>query len=286
VLLAGGLAGCGADSDTEAAAGGPKIVVASLGPDSAGFSETENDVLAKLYGRALENAGVNVEYRLRFGSREAVVSALEKGEIDMVPEYLGGLLGYLDRSQTKGRPTPDALKALQAAAAPKSITVAEASPATDGEVFAVTKDLARDHGLKKISDLSGLPGPITLAAPTECATSETCILGLRSVYGLDVALTTTGPDPGGRAAKKAIQDGEAQVGRLFSSDPAVNKGGKYVLLEEDEVLQPPGNIVPVIRTVKATPAILKVVNEASKALTTAKLAALNEKTDKDRKAPV
>lgn len=285
VLLAGGLAGCGPDSDTETAAGGPKIVIASLDADSVGFSDTEDDVLAHLYGRALEDAGANVKYRLRLGSRGAVVSALEKGEIDLVPEYLGGVLGHLDSSQAQGRSTPQALQALRVAAAPKGITVAEASPAVDGQVLAVTKELARDSALRKLSDLSSLPGPLTLAAPAECATSEGCLLGLRGAYGLDIALTTTGPDVGGRAAKKALQDGSAQVGRLFSSDPAVNKGGKYVVLEEDLVLQPPANVVPVIRTPKATPAILKVVNEVSKALTTAKLAALNEKTDKDRKAP-
>ncbi|MEO5680080.1 MAG: glycine betaine ABC transporter substrate-binding protein, partial [Acidimicrobiales bacterium] len=75
------LAACGAQSDSTNAEGGTKVVVGSFG-----FSESE--VLAQIYGTALKNAGANVEYRLKLGNREVVAPALEKGEIDMVPEYL------------------------------------------------------------------------------------------------------------------------------------------------------------------------------------------------------
>ena len=278
VLLGGGVAACGDSSDTEEAAGGTKIVVGSFG-----FSESE--VLAQIYGSALKSAGATVEYRLKLGNREVVAPALEKGEIDMVPEYLGNYLGFLDKSQTKGQPTPQALKALQTTAAAKGITVAEASSAANSDVIAVTKDFAAKNGLKTISDLKKLPAPIILAGPSECATRETCLLGLRSTYGLDVAFTTTGSDAGGPITKKTLDDGTAQIGRLFSSDPDTAKGGKYVVLEDDKVFQQPGNIVPVLLTDKATPALLEVLNKVSEALTTEKLAELNEKTDTDKEDP-
>ena len=112
-----------------------------------------------------------------------------------------------------------------------------------------------------------------------------CILGLRNTYGLNVGLTTGGPDDGGAEAKKALQDGTAQIGRLFSSDPAANKGGKFVILEDDALIHQPGNVVPLLRTVKATPAVLKVINKVSEELDTEKLAELNESTEKDGKSP-
>ena len=288
VALVLAVTACGGNSDApgssdgvpdpnEKAAGGSKVVIGSFG-----FSESE--VLAQIYGTALRNQGATVDYRLKLGSREVVAPALEKGEVDLVPEYLGNYLGFLDKSQTKGLTEPQALKALQAAAAAKGITAAEASEATDSDVIAVTKEFAATNGVKTISDLARL-GPITLAGPSECEIRETCLLGLRSTYGLSVTFTSTGEDAGGPITKKALTDGVAQIGRLFSSDPDTTKGGKFVILEDDRVFQQPGNIVPVIRTPKATPAVIEVLNKVSKALTTEKLADLNEKMDKDKEDP-
>jgi osmoprotectant transport system substrate-binding protein len=277
-LLGGVLAGCGENSDTTKASGGTKIVVGSFG-----FSESE--VLAQIYGTALRNAGADVEYRLKLGNREVVGPALEKGEIDMVPEYLGNYLGFLDKNQTKGLAEPEALKALQAVAKAKGITVADASEAADGDVIAVTKDFAEKNELKTISDLKKITTPLSLAGPSECETRETCLLGLRSAYGLNVSFVSTGTDAGGPITKKSLTDGKAQIGRLFSSDPDVGQGGDFVVLEDDKHFQQAGNIVPAIRTTKATPAILDVLNKVSKALTTEKLIEMNEATDVDKEDP-
>lgn len=278
VLLGGVVAGCGENSDTTKASGGTKVVVGSFG-----FPESET--LAQIYGTVLRNAGADVEYRLKLGSREVVAPALEKGEVDMVPEYLGNYLGFIDKSQTKGLPKPEALKALQAAAAAKGITVAEASEAANGDVIAVTKDFAAKNELKTIGDLKKLPGPLALAGPSECEIRETCLLGLRNDYGLNVAFVSTGADAGGPITKKALTDGKAQIGRLFSADPDTGRGGDFVVLEDDKHFQQAGNIVPAIRTTKATPAILEVLNKVSKALTTEKLIEMNEATDVDKEDP-
>jgi len=279
LLLGGGLAACGSSSDTTKAAGGTKIVVGS-----AAFSE--NETLAQIYGTALRNAGAQVEYKLKLGPREVVAPALETGAIDLVPEYLGNYLGFLDKSQTKGLAVPEALKALKAVAASKGITVTEASEAADGDVIAVTKEFAaKNNNLKKISDLKNVTGPLALAGPSECETRETCLLGLRNTYGLDVRFKSTGQQAGGLLTKQALTDGAAQIGRLFSSDPDVGKSGKFVVLQDDKIFQQAGNIVPAIRTAKLTPAIRKVLDKVSKALTTEKLTDLDQKTDVDKTDP-
>ena len=278
LLLGGGLTACGDSSDTTKAAGGTKIIVGSFG-----FSESET--LAQIYGTALRNQGATVEFRLKLGNREVVGPALERGDIDLVPEYLGNYLGFLDKTQTKGLPVPAALKALQTAAMAKGVTVTEASEAADGDVLAVTKDFATKNELKTISDLKKLPGPIALAGPSECETRETCLLGLQSTYGLTATFVSTGADAGGPITKKALTDGKAQVGRLFSSDPDTGKSGKFVVLEDDKVFQQAGNIVPAMRTAKVTPAIRAVLDKVSKALTTAKLTDLDQKTDVDKEDP-
>ena len=278
VLVAAGAAGCGASSDTERATGGTKIVVASL-------EAPESQVLARIYGSALESAGATIEYRLRLPDDEAVASAFERGEVDMFPASLGAFLVALDPTRARGMSTPQAVEALAAAAAPRGLAVAEASPGANSEVIAVTKDMAATNQLKQISDLKRLPPPVALAGSIDCASRETCLVGLRSTYGLDVALVPTGNEEAGPLTKAALEEGTAQIGRLLSSDPDTAKGGKFVVLEDDRFFQQPGNIVPVIRSAKATPAVLDVLNKVSKALTTEKLAELNEQAVEDEEDP-
>jgi len=278
LVLGGGLAACGSNSDTTKAAGGTKVIVGSFG-----FSESET--LAQIYGTALRNAGAQVEYRLKLGNREVVAPALEKGDIDVVPEYLGNYLGFLDKSQTKGLPLAEGLRALQAVAATKGITVTEASEAADGDVIAVTKEFATKNQLKTISDLKKLASPISLAGPSECETRETCLLGLQSTYGLTVKFVSTGKDTGGPVTKAALEGGTAQIARFNSTSTDVGKTGKYVVLEDDKLFQQAGNIVPAIRTAKLTPAIRAVLDKVSKALTTEKLTDLDQKTDVDKTDP-
>ncbi len=277
VLVAAGAAGCGASSDTERAAGGTKIVVASL-------ESPESQVLARIYGSALESAGATVEYRLRLPDDQAVASAFERGEVDMVPASLGSFLVVLDPARARGMSTPQAVEALAAAAARRGLAVAEASPGANSEVIAVTKEVAATYQLKRISDLTRLPSPVALAGSFDCASSETCLVGLRATYGLDVALVPVNEEAG-PLTKAALQEGTAQIGRLLSSDPDTAKGGKFVVLEDDRFFQQPGNIVPVIRSAKATPAVLDVLNKVSKALTTEKLAELNEQAVEDKEDP-
>ncbi|MEJ1231455.1 MAG: glycine betaine ABC transporter substrate-binding protein [Galbitalea sp.] len=97
VLLAGTslvLAGC---SSTPA----PKT---SVVVGSANFSE--NVILADIYGQALAENGFKVSYKLNIGARAAYIPALEKGEVNLIPEYSGSILDFLDNSATaNSRPT-------------------------------------------------------------------------------------------------------------------------------------------------------------------------------------
>jgi len=271
-------AACGGGSDTEKAAGGTKILIGS-------FRFTESETLAQIYGGALKNAGADVGYRLGLGNREVVGPAIESGEIDLVPEYVGNYLAFLDKNQTNGLPLAEAVAKTKALAKAKRLTVGAASSAADGDVLAVTKELANSKGLTKISDLSKLDS-VTLAGPTECETRQTCLLGLKTTYGLsNVTFLSTADDAGGPITKKTLTEGKAQVGRLFSSDPDLAKAGKFVVLEDDKSYQQAGNVIPVLRTDKATEALVKVLDKVSAALTNEKLLELNKKTDVDKEDP-
>jgi osmoprotectant transport system substrate-binding protein len=65
---------------------------------STNFSEQL--ILAQMYAAVLEKAGVDVTVRPNLGNREVVFPALEKGEIDLLPEYNGSRTSRSSRPWT------------------------------------------------------------------------------------------------------------------------------------------------------------------------------------------
>jgi osmoprotectant transport system substrate-binding protein len=260
-------------SDTTTKAKGAVVV------GSANFSE--NVLLANLYAKALEDAGYKTTVRANLGAREVIFPALEKGEIDMIPEYLGNVLAYVDKEAPKPGDDVDAtVKKLTDALQPKQLSVLEPSEATDGDVLAVTKATADKYKLKKVSDLAQVTKTLKLGGPSECETRLTCFKGLTDVYGLkNIQLEKL--DTGGPITKAALEKGDVDVARLFSADSAIKEKG-FVILDDDKLIQLAGNVVPVIRTSKVDDEITKILNKVSSTLTTDDLIAMNTKVDVDK----
>ena len=86
-------------------AGGGAIVSAQEQPTvrigSDGFYELQ--LMAEIYGQALEAAGFSVDRQLGIGTREARVDAFDAAQVDLVPEYVGSGLGFY----TVGAENPD-----------------------------------------------------------------------------------------------------------------------------------------------------------------------------------
>ena len=61
---------------------------------------TESQLIGSIYSQALQAAGVDVKEQFNIGSREVYIAALKDGSIDLVPEYSGALLKYLDEKST------------------------------------------------------------------------------------------------------------------------------------------------------------------------------------------
>jgi len=79
---------------------------------SADFPESQ--LLATIYAKALAAKGIKVETKLSIGSREVYIPALLDGSIDLLPEYAGATLSYLDKNATAHAPA-DVAAALKAA---------------------------------------------------------------------------------------------------------------------------------------------------------------------------
>lgn len=117
---------------------------------SANFPE--NELLADIYATALQGTGATVSKKLNIGAREKYFPALKDGSVDLVPEYLGSILTYLDK--TAAETTVDQVKSALATKLPSSLTVLQEAPAQDNDSVVVTKATADKYGLKSIADLA------------------------------------------------------------------------------------------------------------------------------------
>ena len=121
---------------------------------SANFQE--NVLLADMYAEALKSAGATVTTKLNIGSREKYVPGLKSGSIDLMPEYNGSILQYLDPKATAA--APEAVFAALQKALPPTLVVLTQSAAQDSDAIVVTKETAAKYSLKSIADLAKTAG--------------------------------------------------------------------------------------------------------------------------------
>jgi osmoprotectant transport system substrate-binding protein len=244
----------------------------------ASFDFPESELLAQLYGQALGQHGFPVEQVVQLGAREVVAPALEQGKVDMAPEYLGSALNFLNDRDRVATADPALTHArLEQAFAPRGVSVLAYAPAQDRNGFVVSGDLARRHGLEKLSDLAPMARRLSLGGPPECAQRALCLKGLEDVYKLQFARFE--PMPSRDVTAAALGTGEIDVGMIDTTDPnLLRPGADLVQLADDKRLQPADNVVPVVRReiVDAYgPPLVRLVNAVSAKLSTADLTSLN-----------
>ena len=278
LLLVVGLAGCGAlggDDGADEPAIDPAVVRV------ASFEFTESRILAELYAQALEAADVRVRRAGALASREILEPALEQDVVDLVPEYTGSALEFLNRNA--GRANADAEgnhRLLREAFATRGLTVLEMAPAQNQNAVAVTAATSARLGLAKVSDLAPVARDLVFGGPPECAERPFCMVGLQSVYGLKFKELRV-LDAAGPATIGALEGGEIDVALLFTTTPQVAAKG-FVLLDDDRGLQPADNVVPVVRNDKADrygTRLSAALDAVSAALSTEELRELNAAVD-------
>lgn len=264
-------------SPTVATREGPTIRIAA-------FNFAESQILAEIYAQQLEARGFAVDRsQASPGSlREALQPALEAGEIDLLPEYVGTMVTSLG-----GTATSDGAANRQAAAdlyEARGVTVLPlAAEAEDVNALVITSTFAEEHNVATVSDLVEHAGDLVLGGPPECPERQFCLVGLREVYGIEfrrfVPLEF-------EDRITALQEGDIDVAVLFSTDAAIHTN-HWVVLDDDRGLQPAENIAPVIRTEvvseygEAGDDLLNAINAVTAKLTSESLAEMNADADVD-----
>lgn len=255
-------------SSAGASSSKPAIVIGSTNFE-------EQAIVSNIWADVLKKAGYQVTVEPALGTRAIVVPAIEKGQINLEPDYAASLLGFLHGGtpQAAGDNIATAIPADQKALASSGVTVLPASKALDTDVFAVTKDTAHKDHLTTISSLKPYASRFTLGGPPECPTFAGCEAGLKRVYGLHFAGFKS-LDEAGPLSVAALKNGEVQVVELFSSDGNVISNN-FVALTDNKHLEGADYIVPVIRKSVATSGVASVLDEIDAKLTTTAISKLN-----------
>ncbi|GAA3628288.1 ABC transporter substrate-binding protein [Kineosporia mesophila] len=270
-----GLSACGGSSDPmsagDAGSTGDTIVVGS-----ANF--LENELLAQMYAQALESKGFDVETHLNIGSRETLFGAMKDGSIDVLPEYNGALLSYLDEDDTSG--TTETVDTALGKLLPQNLTVLDPSPAQDKNTIAVSKATAEKNGLETIADLKPVAASMTFGGAPEDKTRYQGLVGLKQVYGLDFKEFTS-LDTAGPLTVNALTKGTVDAAILYSTTPEIEDRG-FVALTDPENVFGVQNVIPLVSSSSVPEKAQEVLNSISKDLDTDTLTALNARVQIDQ----
>ena len=261
----------GGESTSSPATGSEEKPTVIVG--SAGFYEAA--LVAEIYAQALEANGYTVERQLEIGERPNVQAALTSGEVNLVPEYLGGLGSYLEAEVSADADATHA--ALQEALAEQGLVAFDYSPGTDADGFVVRSETAEDLGLETMSDLAEVADQLVWGLAPGCPDNPVCGPGLNEVYGIDIStLQVETLAPCSAEIAQALDNSAIDVAQVCTTQPDIVRFN-FVLLEDDLGLQPAQNIVPVARQelVDAAPDDFEeTLNEVTALLTTEELTEL------------
>ncbi|MFD0021193.1 ABC transporter substrate-binding protein [Streptomyces sp. NPDC058382] len=242
---------------------------------------TENQVLGHLYAAALEAAGVKTTVRPNLGTREILIPALKGGDIDLLPEYQGALLHYLDAKATATE--EGEMQNALAMVLPAGLQILPYGTAEDSDAFVVTRETADKYGLSSLADLARHNGKLVIGAAPEVKKRTVGAVGLKDVYGVEFkefkSLDSSGP-----LVKGALKKGDVDVANLFTTDTDI-VAEHWVVLTDPKNLVPGQRVVPLIADRKADSTVRKALARLGNALTTKDLTELNRLVDKDKKDP-
>jgi osmoprotectant transport system substrate-binding protein len=275
------LAACGGGGDplSSGTGGGAPATPDTFKIASQDFPESR--VLAEIYAQVLEAKGKKVERKFGIGSREIYFPGFKDGSYNLVPDYSGTLLQYINKD-AKETSSADVYKALKAQV-PDPLTVLEQAQAEDKDAVVVTKATADKYGTS-LETFGKACGEIVFGGPSEFETRPDGTPGLEKNYGCKFKEFRS-LDSGGPLTVAALKDGTVQAADLFTTDPQITANG-FVVLDDPKSNFAAQNVVPLIHKANATPDVVAALNAVSAKLTTQGLIELNTKLGDPKKPDV
>jgi osmoprotectant transport system permease protein len=182
---------------------------------------TESVLLGELARLELHNAGIAAEHRRELGGSRVLFEALERGDIDVYPEYSGTLRAELipdSRSQAD----------VEAQLAQRGIVIGALLGFSDSYALAMLRTRAVALGITTISELAAHP-ELRLGFSDEFLRRQDGWPALQQRYGLQ------GRDARGmdhELAYRGLAAGALDVVDLYTTDAEVRSGSLQVLIDD------------------------------------------------------
>lgn len=278
-VVAGSLVLSGCSDPTAAPSPTDEAGSTTLMVSSANFPESE--IIGNLYAEALKDKGYSVETKFNIGSREAYIPALADGSIDLIPDYTGNLLLFIDPAADVSSPE-SILSALPKALEDKGLSMFTPAAAEDKDAVVVTRATAEKWNLETIEDLAAHNAEVTMAGPPEFKDRPVGLPGLEKNYGFVPSKFEPISDGGGPATVKALVDGKVTAANIFTTSTAI-PANDLVVLEDPKNNFPAQQVVPVAAKGKVDEGAQQAIDAISAKLSTEELIKLNEQVSGDAK---
>ncbi|MBX6384834.1 MAG: ABC transporter substrate-binding protein [Microbispora sp.] len=258
-----------APSASGSGGGAAKVVVGS-------FNFPESVLLASMYAQALQAKGVTVEEKLNIGSREVVYDQIKSGGLTVLPEYIGSLLAFVDKSSTAK--TKDEIVAALTSTLPPELEVLEPAAAEDNNSLTVTKATADKYHLTTIEDLATVAKDFVVGGPPEFKQRQE--ENFKKVYGLEFKEWK----PTGDTTADAIKSGTIQVGNVFTTDPKIVLND-LVPLQDNKNAFGSDNVTPLVYKPGVNDTVVSTLNAISAKLDTEALLSMMKRISVDKDDP-
>jgi len=246
---------------------------------------TEEFIVGNMYRLLLEAAGAKVDYKQSLGGTPVCQAAMEKGDIDLYPEYTGTGLATVLKQNTVGLDGMTIYSQVaQMYKAKYNFVWLDAAPMNDTQALAMTAAGSQKFGVTTISQMVAKADQITMIGPTEFQDREDGIPGLQKVYGNFKLKKYLPVDPG--LKYQGLLSGMADVSVAFGTDGDISVN-KLVVLKDDKNLFPVSQITPVVtqKALDANPGIRTVLNAVAPLLTDDVMSNLNYQVDGMKQEP-
>jgi osmoprotectant transport system substrate-binding protein len=234
----------------------------------------EQYIIGEMYALLLENAGFNAERKFNLGDTPVAQAALERGDIDLYPEYTGtGLVTVL--KQPVSSDAGAVFKAVAQGYKEKfNLVWLDPSPMNNTQAVAITRNASQQYGVTTLSQFVQQAGNMLMVGPPEFKTRDDGMPGLVRVYGAFTLKEYREVEPDKRYGMLGEEQADATV--AFSTDGGIAQFG-LVVLKDDKGLFPPYNVAPVVRQqiLDANPKVKAVLNSLAAHLTDHAMQQLN-----------
>jgi glycine betaine/choline ABC-type transport system substrate-binding protein len=273
------VAGCGSSSSstsTKKEEKKPKIVVASK-------PFAEQYVLGHMIAELLKaKADVDVDTsKIGMGQTEMLQPAMEKGEIDIYPEYTGTAWMVVLKQPIEHDKNVIYSKTKEMYAQKWDIQWLPPLGFNDTFALAITSEFAKDKNIKTIDDLGKLDG-LTLLGDPNAFTREDEYPGLEKVYGLKGTPKVVDVN----FYYEALKQKQADVALVFSTDGRL-KQYNLVVADDSKNFFPPYQCAIVARgeVLKNNPKIQEVLSPLFGKIDEKTMIDLNYQVEVEKKDP-